>query len=181
LPARHFTCLRFVSSTILAIAALALAAPAAWSFPWSIDMYRGSSIQPLAVAPRVMPDSTMPTAGAEPPMSREYMTIHEKNPLQPTPENLAKGKELFMNNCSPCHGEDGKGNGPVAHLLKTKPKDLVGGISKDLPDGYIYGTIRDGGIAMPSLDDAMSAHERWDVVMFVRSMQQAAKAGVAAR
>ena len=78
-----------------------------------------------------------------------------------------------MTNCAPCHGEDGRGSGPVVHLLKTKPKDLVGGISKDLPDGYIYGTIRDGGIAMPSLDDAMSAHERWDVVMFVRSLQAA--------
>jgi hypothetical protein len=33
---------------------------------------------------------------------------------------------------------------------------------------------------MPSLDDAMSAHERWDVVMFVRSLQ-AAKPKVAAK
>lgn len=178
--ARRFRCFRFASAAILASAASALVAPAAWSFPWSIDMYRGDSIQPLAVAPRVMPDGTMPTGGAEPPMTREYMTIHEQNPLQPTPENLAHGKELFMTNCAPCHGDDGRGDGPVVHLLKTKPKDLVGGISKDLPDGYIYGTIRDGGIAMPSLDDAMSAHERWDVVMFVRSLQ-AAKPKVAAK
>src|SRR5690348_10952020 len=128
-----------------------------------------------------MPDGTMPTSGAEPPMTREYMTIHEKNPLQPTPENLAHGKELFLNNCAPCHGENGRGIGPVAHLLNTKPKDLVGGLSKNLPDGYIYGTIRDGGIAMPSLDDAMSAHERWDVVMFVRALQQAASSSAAAQ
>ena len=45
------------------------------------------------------------------------------------------------------------------------------GVSKDLPDGYLYGTIRNGGIAMPSYADAMSAHERWQVVTFVRSLQ----------
>ena len=59
----------------------------------------------------------------------------------------------------------------VAHLLKTPPKDLVTGVSKELPDGYLYGTIRDGGIAMPSYADAMSIHERWQVVTFVRSLQ----------
>jgi hypothetical protein len=65
------------------------------------------------------------------------------------------------------------------HLLKTKPKDLVTGNSKVLPDGYLYGTIRDGGIAMASYADAMSVHERWQVVMFVRSLQQ--QAGVATK
>ena len=27
--------------------------------------------------------------------------------------------------CAPCHGPDGKGNGPVARELKTPPKDLT--------------------------------------------------------
>jgi mono/diheme cytochrome c family protein len=155
--------------------ALALAvAPAAWAFPWSIDMFRGQTIQPLAVAPRVMPKGTMPTTGGMPPMSREEMTVKLHNPLKPTPENIAHGKALFMTTCSPCHGTNGKGKGTVAHLLRTPPADLVSGLSKDLPDGYIYGTIRDGGIAMPSYDDAMSSRERWQVVLFVRSLEHSA-------
>ena len=63
------------------------------------------------------------------------------------------------------------GDGSVAHLLKTKPKDLVNGTSKHLPDGYLYGTIRDGGSAMPAYADALSIHERWQVVTFVRALQ----------
>ena len=163
---------RYLFAGALAAFAFATATPAAWSFPWSIDMYRGPAIQPLEVAPRVMPTGTMPVKGGLPPMSREEMTIKLKNPLQPTAPNLKHGKFLFMTDCAPCHGDNGRGAGPVAHLLRTKPADLVMGLSKALPDGYIYGTIRDGGIAMPSYDDIMSSHERWQVVLFVRHLQQ---------
>jgi mono/diheme cytochrome c family protein len=162
---------RYAVAALAAVASIAMSAPAAWSFPWDIDMYRGATVQPLAEAPRVMPDGTMPTTGGEAPMTREQMTAVEHNPLQPTPNDLAAGKSLYTTNCAPCHGDSGHGDGPVVHLLKTPPKDLITGVSKDLPDGYLYGTIRDGGIAMPSYADAMSIHERWQVVMFVRSLQ----------
>ena len=47
---------------VAAMAAFVVAgASAAWSFPWSIDMFRGPAIQPLEVSPRVMPEGTLPT------------------------------------------------------------------------------------------------------------------------
>jgi len=45
-------------------------------------------------------------------------------------------------------------------------------VSKNLPDGYIYGYIRNGGIWMPSYNDAMSSNERWQVVVYLRDLQQ---------
>ena len=36
-----------------------------------------------------------------------------------------KGPDLFRAHCAPCHGVDGKGGGPVAPTLKTKPADLT--------------------------------------------------------
>ena len=138
-------------------------------------MYRGKPVQPFAEAPRNMPEGTMPQVrGAEPPLTLEYMTAHETNPLRQTPENLEKGHQLYAVDCAPCHGDHGTGNGPVAHLLKERPADLVKGASKPLPDGYIYGAIRDGKGTMPSYADAMSAHERWQVVLYVRSLQNPA-------
>ena len=160
---------------VAAMAAFVVAgAGAAWSFPWSIDMFRGPAIQPLEVSPRVMPEGTLPVDTGTPPQDLEQATIKAHNPLKPTPENIAHGKELFTNTCTPCHGESGHGDGPVAHLLHAHgydPKNLVTGTSKNLPDGYIYGYIRDGGIHMPSYADAMSPDERWDVVMYVRQLQ----------
>jgi len=163
----------------VAFAIAALPVPAA-CFPWSIDMYRGPEVQPYAEAPRVTPADTIPVHGGEPPMNLEQATIKMHNPLQVTPENLAKGKVQFETYCAPCHGESGQGSGPVAHILSKQPKNLVTGTSKDLPDGYIYGAIRDGVLSMPSYAEEMPAEQRWQVVLYIRSMQSAAaKAKVA--
>jgi mono/diheme cytochrome c family protein len=35
------------------------------------------------------------------------------------------GKGSYMRYCASCHGEDGKGDGPLASLLKQKPADLT--------------------------------------------------------
>jgi mono/diheme cytochrome c family protein len=36
-----------------------------------------------------------------------------------------EGAELFRNHCAACHGTQGKGDGPVAEDLRTKPLDLT--------------------------------------------------------
>jgi mono/diheme cytochrome c family protein len=169
--------------------ALAGGASTTYGFPWSTDMYQGAAVQPLEIAPRVMPDGTLPVAGihynvhyGQPqgmpttaailPMKLELMTVREQNPLQPTSENLAHGKVLFETVCAPCHGQIGKGNGSVVHLLAHKPANLLTGVSTNLPDGYVFGYIRNGGIWMPSYDDAMSTTERWQIVLYMRDLEK---------
>jgi mono/diheme cytochrome c family protein len=163
---------------VLAIAAIAFAvaisaAPAS-CFPWSTDMYRGPEIQPFAKAPRVTPADTIPVHGGEPPMSLEQATITMHNPMQPTPENLARGKVQFNTYCAPCHGESGTGDGPVARITAKPPKNLLTGTSRDLPDGYIYGAIRDGVLTMPAFGAEIPVEQRWEVVMYLRALQQSA-------
>jgi mono/diheme cytochrome c family protein len=157
---------------VFALCALMLiAAHRAGAFPWSIDMFRGESMQALARAPRLMPKGTMPING-ESPMSRETASATLHNPLKPGPGALASGKMLFENNCVACHGKDARGDGPVRSLLRIPPADLTAGIPTQRSDGYIYSTIRDGSIVMPSYGDAMSPTERWEVVLYLRSLQR---------
>ncbi|WP_244437763.1 c-type cytochrome [Hyphomicrobium denitrificans] len=54
-------------------------------------------------------------------------------PISPTSANakplgaadVPSGKDLFIEHCAQCHGNDGTGNGPKASTLKVKPADLT--------------------------------------------------------
>ncbi|HWE85093.1 MAG TPA: c-type cytochrome [Terracidiphilus sp.] len=39
--------------------------------------------------------------------------------------NPTNGKLMYDSYCAPCHGVDGRGNGPAASALKTQPTDLT--------------------------------------------------------
>ena len=41
------------------------------------------------------------------------------------PPKVPSGREIFMDRCAVCHGEDGKGNGPAASSLKIPPGDVT--------------------------------------------------------
>jgi len=57
------------------------------------------------------------------------------------------GKQMYVNYCAPCHGVDGRGNGPVAAALKTPPTDLTV-LSKNnhgkFPDTHIVSVLQNG-------------------------------------
>jgi mono/diheme cytochrome c family protein len=63
---------------------------------------------------------------------------------QPVPQQADIGKTEYQSSCASCHGVDGKGRGPVADALKTKPADLTM-ITKEnngvFPLGRIYDVI----------------------------------------
>lgn len=148
-----------------------LCAHGAAAFPWSTDMFRGPTVPPLAVPPRVMPSGTLPVHGGEPPMTREEAAGSRRNPLAPTAVHLRHGAELFKTHCAPCHGGAGKGVGPVAFQMIVPPPDLTAAQPAERTDGYLYATIRNGGVVMPAYGDAMSAQERWEVVLYLRHLQ----------
>ncbi len=104
------------------------------AFPWSIDMYRGSAVQPETISPRVMPEDTLPTVGGEMPKSRIAL-IKVPDPILPSRQNLEHGRRLYATWCAPCHGTTGKGDGPVKFLLRVPPMDLTSETVRGMSDG----------------------------------------------
>jgi mono/diheme cytochrome c family protein len=155
---------------IATLVLLARSAINASAFPWSIDMFRGDAVQPMAEAPRVMPSGTLPVNGERPRSTAASRRL--QNPLASLPKNVEEGGKLYSVYCSVCHGPGGHGDGPVKFMLRTPPADLTSHRVVVMKDGSIYGTIRNGTEIMPSYGDALTPAERWRVVLFVRALQQ---------
>ena len=49
--------------------------------------------------------------------------VVKQTPIKQTSAN--SGKEMYTQYCAPCHGLDGKGNGPAAAAMKSQPTDLT--------------------------------------------------------
>src|SRR6516225_2760342 len=68
------------------------------------------------------------------------------------------GKAEYMTSCANCHGTDGKGAGPHATALKTKPADLTLLAKKNhgvFPVSQIYQLVDGRGSARNHLSDEM--------------------------
>jgi mono/diheme cytochrome c family protein len=100
------------------------------------------------------------------------------NPVAAESDSLTSGKKLFETSCALCHGVSGEGDGSFSGFLsKFPPVSLVDVNRKSLSDGAIFMTITDGVPGrMPHLRENLpTAEMRWDVVNYVRLLQQQAK------
>ena len=93
--------------------------------------------------------------------------------LAKTPEAVAIGQKIFLNNCAPCHGAlaDGHGPGPVG--LRPPPANLAGpDVVPRHPDGWLFWRISNGkrGTAMPPFAFSLNEQERWAIVAWLRSL-----------
>jgi mono/diheme cytochrome c family protein len=104
----------------------------------------------------------------------------ERNPLQPTAENLAAGKEAFSHYCVACHGMDGQNTGvPFATSMSPPVPSLSSAEVQSYTDGQLKWVI-DNGIApsgMPGSKGILSDEEIWSTVLFIRHLPPAGSLG----
>lgn len=94
-----------------------------------------------------------------------------KNPLKKSPDVLKAGAETFRENCEVCHGPKGEGNGPTAKTLTIKPANFTDPkLMAQETDGSLFWKMSKGRGAMPSWEDQLSDTERWQLVVYIRSL-----------
>jgi mono/diheme cytochrome c family protein len=122
------------------------------------------------------PEGTVPIANAAfpygpGPEEAERAGRELRNPLEPTAADLARGKQVFENVCSVCHGPGGQGDGPIIGRFPNPPS-LTAARAKGLPDGRIVHVIARGQGIMPSHAAQVLAEDRWRVVLHLRRLQE---------
>lgn len=85
------------------------------------------------------------------------------------PEVLMEGSRVFDERCSPCHGIEGRGDGPLAHVLPVKPRNYQADAFKwGTRPSDIAETIRRGrSSVMPPFDGELSPREIWATAFVV--------------
>lgn len=91
------------------------------------------------------------------------------NPIESTPESVAIGRSLYTQNCVQCHGENGRGDGPLADELPVEVADFRIHIPYH-QDQFFFTVMTNGlGDIMPGFGDQLSEEERWHLLNFLKS------------
>jgi mono/diheme cytochrome c family protein len=136
------------------------------------NMWDNPAFGPQEAPLRPPPEGSVPTKGVA---RRPSMADAAKlsNPLQGSPADLSPGKESYGVFCSPCHGEAGKGDGPVGLKLKPRPSNIgPGGMLPSLSDGELFTIVTNGAGAMPSFAADLSPEDRWRIVAWLRAAKR---------
>lgn len=151
-------------------------------FSWFNSMVTQRSIKPYAM-PRDPVEGTVPVTGA-PPVFDNETADRIANPRTRTSASVNRGKVVYETYCLICHGEGGRGDGPISSEaggpfpgVRSLVTDTVGRRT----DGYLYGVIVNasamGRGLMPRYGDKIRGTDQWDLVNYVRALQGLARNG----
>jgi mono/diheme cytochrome c family protein len=100
-------------------------------------------------------------------------------PFRVTHAVIARGRERFEINCVACHGRTGEGDGIVVQRGFSHPPSYFSQSLLDAPDSHLFDVITNGKGAMFSFDDRITPDDRWAIVAYIRTLQQAARSAPA--
>jgi Cytochrome C oxidase, cbb3-type, subunit III len=98
------------------------------------------------------------------------------NPLQADSEAVRAGRTLFVQLCANCHGDQGKGDGPLAVQSSVTPFDFTraefAGTREPPGPGVLYAILTRGieGTMMRNFGDDLGGWERLAVIAYVTQL-----------
>jgi copper transport protein len=137
---------------------------ALWTAPQNLERVRLAV--PLAVA-AVLGGALIAGAG--------FATLSTQdaggNPVPPTRESVARGREIYAEKCTFCHGDTGRGDGPLGIGLNPRPADFRTHLAAGHTDAQLYDWLSNGvpGTAMPKFASELSETDRWNVLNYIKA------------
>jgi mono/diheme cytochrome c family protein len=94
------------------------------------------------------------------------------NPLKGNVAATEEGKKLFIQLCSVCHGDKGKGDGLGGLTLTPKPRNFTLTKTQQQTDGALFWKLTEGRAPMASYKDVLTSTQRWQIVNFIRTFKK---------
>ena len=157
---------------------------------YGMDPYNFSDS--MAVSQRNTPSARKPVAGTIPYGSQENLVFAlpyaydnttdgyeasavNRSPIAHSQENADKGKVIYERMCKHCHGAKGEGDGTISTNGFILGIPSYSGKLADLPEGKMYHTLTFGKGLMGSHASQLTPKERWEVIEYVKVLQNGGK------
>ena len=93
------------------------------------------------------------------------------NPLKGIATASVEGKKLYIQMCTVCHGEKGKGDGVAGISLQPKPGNFTTPKVQGQTDGALFWKITEGRPPMAKYKDILTENQRWQLVNYIRTFE----------
>lgn len=96
---------------------------------------------------------------------------NKKNPLTADRNSVDSGKDVYVQFCAVCHGENAEGRSKENAGTQTDPPNLKKRLNSH-SDGDFFWKIQNGKKDMPSFKADLQDKEIWSVILFLRDLMQ---------
>jgi mono/diheme cytochrome c family protein len=128
---------------------------------------------PTAVAPVVGESGWLDPTEFPPQRGGVIPPVDPKTLMTPSTGLITRGKTLFENNCTACHGPKGQGDGPAAATMNPQPRDFTrpNGWTNGYHEPGIFKTLTEGvnGTSMSPFD-YLPKKDRMALVQYIQSL-----------
>src|SRR5579871_1500089 len=102
------------------------------------------------------------------------------NPVGNNPRAVAAGRDAYTGSCAECHGSNGDGKGVFGAATYPPATDLTSHDVAEKSDAELFWITKNGlsFTAMPGFGDQYSDQDIWNIVAYMRSLQNGQPAAV---
>jgi len=128
-------------------------------------------IIPLQAQMPPVPEGIVPVSGEPSAIPSAQAAAQLASPLPDTEHTRQTGRVYYGYYCAFCHGQTGRGDGPVGNSFTPAPTDLTLPQVQTLSDGALYRAMFTGAGHEPVLDHVIEPKARWYIVSYTRYLQ----------